>query len=154
MSNPDSTTNGRRRELLARLEAAVRDAIDASYRTSLPADDPRRFLRDYVRDMDPRDKWEDLIAREMAHERAHRRFCAPEGFTHPLTVRQAATILVLGYVGDGARRDTPVPAEQFLQGRQSAHEAVVVGWLAREALRRHAGLIGSLDLLDYAEAAS
>lgn len=161
MTNKDPKTNGRRAALLNTLEEQVRDAIDASYltgerypsggRKTVPHDDERQPLRDYVRNQAMRDKWEDLIERETAHERRHRRG-APNGWRFKFGAKHGARIVMLNNVGDGARLEVAPAAVSFIEYRDTAAEAVLVGWLAREQLRAVPGLLDALELLDYAEA--
>lgn len=162
MSNKDSATNGRRAQLLADLETRVRDAIDRSFypteerypngsRKSVDYSDPRARLRDYVRNMAMFDKYDDLIDRETKHERRHRRG-APAGWRFKFGAKHGARIVMLNNIGDGARAETGPTAESFISMRDTAAEAVLVGWLAREALQADPGLLEALALLDYAEA--
>jgi len=160
--NKDDKTNGRRRALIDRLENAVRDAIDASFhqteerypngsRKSVDYSDERSALRDYVRNMAIFDKWEDLIERETKHERRHRRG-APNGWRFKFSAKHGALIVMLNNVGDGARRGERPAAESFIQMRDTAAEAVLVGYLARAALAAVPGLLDELAALDYAQA--
>lgn len=162
MSNTDDKTNGRRKALIAELENRVRNAIDKTFypteerypngsRKSIDYSDPRSRLRDYVRNMAMFDKWDDLIDRETKHERRHRRG-APAGWRFKFGPKHGASIVILNNVGDGARLESAPAAESFIALRDTAAEAMLVGWLAREALTADAGLLDALRLLDYAAA--
>lgn len=162
MSNADDKTNGRRAALLENLERRVRDAIDKSFyptedrypngsRKSVEYSDERAKLRDYVRNMAMFDKWDDLVDRETKHERRHRRG-APNGWRFKFGAKHGARIVMLHNTGDGARLDQAPEATAFISMRDTAAEAVLVGYLAREALRADAGLLDALQLLDYAAA--
>lgn len=161
--NNNSKTNGRRAKLLATLETQVRDAIDASYltgerypnggRVTVSHDDPRQVLRDYVRNQSWQDKFDQLIKREEGHERRHRRG-APSTWRHKFGPLQGARIVILNNIGDGAKLTQAPAAESFIQLRDTAAEAMLVGWLAREELSKVPGLLDALALLDYAGAAN
>ncbi len=161
MANTDQKTNGRRKALIEALERRVRDAIDVSYltgerrengsRVTVPYDDPRSVLRDYVRNHSMLDKFDDLIDRETSHERRHRR-SAPAGWRFKFGAKQGALIVMLNNIGDGARLEQAPDAVSFISMRDTAAEAVLIGWLARVALQADPGLLEALELLDYAAA--
>lgn len=162
MENKDPKTNGRRAQLLSDLERRVRAAIDKSFypteerypngsRKSVDYNDERARLRDYVTNMAMFDKWDELIERETSHERRHRRG-APNGWRFKFSAKHGARIVLLNNVGDGARLEASPSALTFISMRDTAAEAMLVGWLAREALKADAGLLDALALLDYAAA--
>jgi hypothetical protein len=113
--------------------------------------DDARTLRDYVRNQAMWDKFDALLDREAAHERRHRRG-APDGFRYPISVRQSAAIIVLSQMAAGADRDAMPPASLFTSCRDTAAEAIVIGYCAREALKADPELVPMLHALDYAAA--
>lgn len=157
--NENDTTNGRRKALIEKLTAQVRDAIDASYYTGEPNrangskptrdTDDARAIRDYVRNMSWSDKFDDLIDREAAHERRHRKG-APAGFRYPISVKQSASIIVLHQFGNGSALEAMPPATLYNSCRDTAAEAIVLGYLARAQVTPE--LRAQLDALDYAAA--
>jgi hypothetical protein len=160
MNNIDPKTNGHRRQTINDLYKRTRDAIDATYLTGerrpngsqVTRDtDEARAIRDYVRNQSWLDKFEDLVTREKIHERKHRKF-APAGYQHQLSVEHAALIILLDNIGDGARLPAAPSASSALILRDTAAEAIVVGWCARDALRASPGLLEDLAKLDYAAA--
>jgi hypothetical protein len=160
MSNTNSKTNGRSKTLVSSLETRVRNAIDATLLTGerhpnganvYHDTEDARAIRDYVRNQHMFDKFDDLIDREVQGERRHRKH-APAGFVYPISVRQAATAIILHNLGSGAAREAMPSAVLFISLRDTAAEAMLVGYLARVALRADAGLLEALDALDYAQA--
>jgi hypothetical protein len=155
--NEDRKSNGASKQYVLALARATRDAIDAAYAAAEAIaegcnDGAARQLYDYARDKGHTDKFERMIDREKANERDHRRFGA--SFTrgaaeYGISVAQAATVLVLGNIGDGAKRTEPVTAEQFMTLRPGCAEAMQIGYLARVQL---APLVDQLCALDYAAA--
>ena len=161
MSNTDPKTNGRNRVLVARLIEEVRAAIDATYydgekvypngsRYSKNTDDARA-VRDYVTNMSPFDKFEDLLSRETAHERRHRRG-RPEGSRIPISANQGAAIVMLHQIGNGAKLEAMPAATLYISCRDTAAEAITLGYCAREELRKRPELLAELEALDYAGA--
>lgn len=151
-------TNGRRKAHVDNLIAQVRAAIDATYDTGkrhpngarITHDtDDARAIRDYVRNMSWSDKFDDLIDREAAHERRHRKG-APAGFRYPISVKQSASIIVLHQFGNGSALEAMPPATLYNSCRDTAAEAIVLGYLARAQVTPE--LRAQLDALDYAAA--
>jgi hypothetical protein len=161
MSNYNSTTNGRNKKHVDRLWEQVRDCIDASYltgerrpngsRVTVPHDDPRALLRDWVRNQSMTDKMNALEDREAVHERQHRRG-APSGWRHVLSAHHAARLILLHNIGDGSELPAMPDATYMLSCRDTAAEAVVLGFLARDQIWKTDGLREALGLLDYAQA--
>lgn len=162
MINDNAKTNGRNRKHVDALYSRVRAAIDASYltgerypnggRKTVDHSDERAALRDYVTNQSWSDNFEALIKREAEHERDHRKFKPASLPRTPISVEQAATVLVLNNIGDGARLDAMPLATGFISMRDTAAEAQLIGYLARAALRADVGLLDALVALDYAGA--
>lgn len=161
MTNKDPKTNGRRKATIDNLYRRVREAIDAAYltgerhpnggRVTVPYDDERAALRDYVHNQSMRDKFAALVDRETAHERQHRRL-APDAWRFKFGAKHGATICILNNIGDGAKLTQAPAAVSFITIRDTAAEAMLVGWMARAELAKDPGLLDALALLDYAGA--
>src|SRR5678815_3920307 len=63
---------------------------------------PENFPRDYIANTTWTDGWRDLLAREVADERRHRKF-APDGYRYTYGVTDAARLMILKFVAEGAR---------------------------------------------------
>lgn len=87
-----------------------------------------------------------LVGRESANERQHRKTStAPVSFT----VAAAARVHIMNNAAWGATRDMQLPAHCFLTMRQTAAEAVVIGFLVRKELTEE--WIAAVGKLDYSE---
>lgn len=110
--------------------------------------DNRDCLRDYARDIGWTDSLAKLVGKEMAHERRHR------GSNHlPIpawfTVSIAAKVLLMENAMRGAELEFMPAATIFIQYRDSAAEATLIGWLARGSLSQP--WRESVKQLDYAK---
>lgn len=150
MTNTDRKTNGRDRAHLARLIEQTRDAIDHAYHQNPRSDEDQGALRGYARDMEPKDKFEALIAAETIHERGHRRMFDKTGERPTITSKHGAAIIVLSNIGDGAQYPERVTPAAFLNIRREAYEALCVGLILRATIPP--ALLAELLALDYAGA--
>lgn len=132
-----ATVNRLLRELSEIVQTAKRDK-------TLPADYPRDFI--------PNETWrnglEDLIEAEAADERKHRRF-APDGYRHTYATIDAARLMVVHHIAEGARRDAMPTALETMTLRAPAVHAWVLGFILRELLPAEAWIDAGLRL-DYA----
>ena len=107
---------------------SLRDAIDQTYRTADVGNDVAGVLRDYARDISWHDDLRELLDRETANERQHRR---DRPAVKDFSAKTAAQLLLMRNVVDGSEmRDCP-PATDFLRYRKTVVEAQVLGWLIR-----------------------
>jgi hypothetical protein len=149
-------TTGKDRATVDALWRDFRNAIDATYRDHKAAgykhDDERRVLHDYVRNMSMRDAIDQLEAAEIAGEREHRAFGRRlvGDIGRRIPHAQAARVVLLGHVANGAQRTAMPSAIEWLQGRRTCTEAQLLGYL----VRHHLSLdwIKAADVLDYADA--
>lgn len=121
----------------------LRRAINAAWRT---AKDERTCLRDYAENISMTDAMASLLGRETANERQHRRnHPSPKGFS----VDAAAKLILMNNVVDGIKRGELPASTMFLELRQTAVEAQVIGYLVRDKI--HPSWIASIELMDYAK---
>jgi hypothetical protein len=106
------------------------DAINAAYlEANKTRDENGACLRDYARDISWNDNLAQLLRRETANEKQHRnsRPSVP-GFS----AESAAKLILMNQVGAGALLPTMPLATEFLQFRQTAAEARVIGFLVKK----------------------
>jgi hypothetical protein len=111
----------------------MRDAIDAAYKQEKADDNSGAAitgaLRDYARDISWTDALAALVGRETANERQHRQNRpSPRGFS----AGDAANLIVMNCVMRGSERFGMPSGAEFLVFRQTAVEAEVVGFLAKQ----------------------
>ena len=127
------------KQKIDRLWEAMRDALDKAYSVANKGrDEQGTALRDYARDIAWYDGMRDLLSRETANERQHRRGNTVRGFS----AESGAKLILLGQVANGASKDGLPDATNFLHFRITAMQAQVIGYLIRKQLpiSFHAGL--------------
>ena len=109
-----------------------RTVVGTSYATAYATNDQiGTALRDYVINLSMCDKMEDLLARETANERNHRRNRPSiPGFPS----RTAAMIVLMNQARMGAEENSLPCPTGFLVYRREAMEAQVIGWLCKHFL--------------------
>ena len=124
-----------------------RKAINDSYAVGQRShDEDLACLRDYAEDISWTDDLSALLGREAANERQHRRNRpSPKGFS----VDTAAKLCLMSNAARGAFKTAMPKATAFLELRQTAVEAEVLGFLCRHALTRE--WCKAVDSLDYAK---
>lgn len=125
----------------------MREAVSARYAAAEKTpEDEGWCLRDYAECVSWSDAMRSLLGRETANERQHRRNRPSiAGFSN----ETAAKLILLGQMAHGAEADVIPRATAFLVFRQTAIEAQVIGWLAREFLSQE--WRDAVNALDYAK---
>ncbi len=110
----------------------LREAIDQTYAAGQNSTrSEAACLRDYAQKISWSDDLAKLLGRETANERQHRsNRPAPRGFS----VGDAARLILMDNVVAGAKLDKMPEATLFLTCRQTAAEAIVIGYLIRNYL--------------------
>ena len=111
----------------------MRDAIDAAYKQEKADNNSgaaiTKALRDYARDISWTDSLAALVGRETANERQHRQNRpSPRGFSGG----DAANLIGMNCGSRGSDLLQMPSAAEFLVFRQTAVEAQVVGFLAKQ----------------------
>lgn len=122
------------------LDAANRDGMS---KHSANGHAVENALRDYAQTETP---WRmaSLLGRETANERQHRGHSpSPKGFS----VGDAAKLHLMSAVSSGSVRDKEPAAHAFLTMRQTAVEAIVIGYLCRKHITQT--WRDELETLDY-----
>jgi hypothetical protein len=127
---------------ITQLWIELRDAIDRAYASKSNA---TACLRDYAQNQSWSDDMARLLGRETANERQHRNGRSVRGFS----VGDAAKLLLMGNISHGTRCPGMPSATVFLTHRQTAAEAMVIGYLIREQVSQE--WITAVDSLDYAK---
>lgn len=91
----------------------------------------------------------ELLDRETVHERKHRQGFAPSGFQAPISAPTAAKLILMNAAVQGSQQKAVPPATIFLQWRDTAAEAHVIGYLIRKQVR--ADWLKEVQSLDYAQ---
>jgi hypothetical protein len=135
------------REFETSLEKCYTDAQSEARERQEYRNDYRDCLRDYAKA-----SWNDALAKlvgaEASHERKYR------GSNHSpipawFTVNIATKLLIMNNAADGTKLETMPEATIFLIMRDTAAEAVLIGWLARGYLSEQWKV--EVKKLDYAE---
>jgi hypothetical protein len=122
-----------------------RMAINRTYKAAISGT-PEACLRDYAEDISWHDDLAKLLGRETANERDHRRNSpAPKGFS----MGDASKLILMNMAALGSRLDVAPSATIFLEARQTAAEAEVIGWLCRRDLSDK--WRAELETMDYAK---
>jgi hypothetical protein len=90
-------------------------------------------IRDALRDYAGEDgkRMLDLLAREIQHEKGHRRFTSYTNQGYPLSARTGAMLLICENTARGTDNANMPPATNFIIWRDTAAEAWLLGFMLR-----------------------
>ena len=114
---------------IAELWRELEEVIGAAYRLESDSD-LKAALHDYAPNVGFSHNLTNLLTRETANEKQHRRG-APNSWRSPISNIRAAQLILCGNVADGADKDECPSALLLLSLRQTAIEGMVLGWAAR-----------------------
>jgi hypothetical protein len=109
----------------------LRQVIDGAYRAYSETHETyalRGALRGFARNIEQRDRFEELFAEEWSNERRDRRMRGDQG-RGPVKVGDAAKLLILHNVVRGIDAERMPASYDLFSMRESAHRAIVLGWL-------------------------
>jgi hypothetical protein len=132
------------KQTVDKLWRELQDTLHKAYQ-----DNPtkNRLLRDYAPNTGWRDSLAELVGRESANERQHRKGY-PRAFV-PLSVETASKLILLGNIATGAKQTTMPEAIIFIEFRRTAAEGILLGYLLREHLSTE--WIAKATELDYSK---